>query len=258
MFAGITDIQGLDFYVAGCAPHVTSGFSQMRIQGSYEYLLNTRNNQMPLMTWGYTQAFYDNIPIHGNELVTQAASVIAAGCHGIMLFQSNIEQKKIYDGNTWNDAANILSSFFVIREELRKGDIDGAIYTVTPHNDNADGGEIISIIRSIDMLIIIVINTDCYGYSDIICATHIEEAHWKWNQHIISNINITIPKDFRLNYENGVKFNEIVNGTIMSSNNGGSLNGVTMEIVDNKYAILSDIVLQTDITTRIFAIPQNY
>ena len=228
----------------------------MRIQGSYEYLLNTRNNQMPLMTWGYTQAFYDSIPIHGNELVTQTASVFAAGCHGLMLFQSNIDQKNIYDGTLWNDAANILSSFFVIRKDLRKGDIDGAIYTVEPHDDNADGGEIISIIRSINVLIIIVINTDCYGYSDVLCYTHIEDAHWKWNQHLITNINITIPKDFRLNGDT-VMFEEIVNGTRMSSTNG-DLNGVTMDIVDNKYAVLSNILLQTDITTRIFVIPQNY
>lgn len=30
-FSGITDIQGKDFYVAGCAPHITTFSSTMRI-----------------------------------------------------------------------------------------------------------------------------------------------------------------------------------------------------------------------------------
>lgn len=53
-FAGITDIQGKDFYVAGCAPHITSAVSTMRIQGSYAYIKNTRDNHMPLTVWAYS------------------------------------------------------------------------------------------------------------------------------------------------------------------------------------------------------------
>lgn len=54
---GITDIQGMDFYVAACAPHITSWDSTMRIQGAFDYLRNTRNNHMPLTSWSYSQGF---------------------------------------------------------------------------------------------------------------------------------------------------------------------------------------------------------
>jgi hypothetical protein len=37
-YAGMTDVQGMDFYVAACAPHVTNYASTMRIQGAYDYL----------------------------------------------------------------------------------------------------------------------------------------------------------------------------------------------------------------------------
>ena len=33
IFSGITDIQGMDFYVGACAPHITTWTSTMRIEG---------------------------------------------------------------------------------------------------------------------------------------------------------------------------------------------------------------------------------
>eukprot|EP01083_Nonionella_stella_P237382 832841_1 len=101
-FTGITDIQSCDYYVAGCAPHVTSSSKPMRIQGSRDYLFNTRENHKPLVTWGYTQAFYSK-PIHGNEYLAQAASVFSAGCKGIQLFQGDVSQKSS-NSDEWTDA----------------------------------------------------------------------------------------------------------------------------------------------------------
>ena len=47
-FSGVTDIQGMDFYIAGCAPHITAWAQDQRIQGAYDYLYNTRQNMKPL------------------------------------------------------------------------------------------------------------------------------------------------------------------------------------------------------------------
>ncbi|MCX7945245.1 MAG: hypothetical protein N2746_12125, partial [Deltaproteobacteria bacterium] len=47
-FAGMADIQGIDFYVAACAPHITAWGKHPPLRGAYDYLKNTRNNHMPL------------------------------------------------------------------------------------------------------------------------------------------------------------------------------------------------------------------
>ena len=93
-FSGGSDIQGMDYYVAGCAPHATAFMQTMRFQGAYDYLYNSRQNMKPLPTWGYSQAFctdcWENYALNGNELVGQMASVVSAGAKGLMLFQSDI------------------------------------------------------------------------------------------------------------------------------------------------------------------------
>ena len=115
----------MDFYVAGCAPHITSGTSTMRIQGSHDYIFNTRENQKPLMTWGYSQAFYDT-PIHDNELIVQIASVIAAGAKGIQLFQLNANQQ-FTNSDTWNACVNIMHTIGYLQTQIRIGDIEGIL-----------------------------------------------------------------------------------------------------------------------------------
>lgn len=103
-FAGVTDIQGMDFYVAGCAPHITFAVQTMRIQGSYDYLYTSRQNMKPIPSWGYTQAFcvscWSGYPLNAGELLVQFASVISAGSKGIMLFQSDVNSKQA-DENAW-------------------------------------------------------------------------------------------------------------------------------------------------------------
>jgi hypothetical protein len=45
-FAGMADVQGIDFYVAACAPHITQWGTHPPLRGAYDYLRNTRNNHM--------------------------------------------------------------------------------------------------------------------------------------------------------------------------------------------------------------------
>lgn len=243
-FAGITDIQGMDFYVAGCAPHITGTLSTMYITGSYEYLITTRNNHMPLLSWGYTQAFYKP-KIHGNEFVTQLISIIAAGNHGVMLFQSDISQKTS-NKDTWIAASAMLATISYIQDYLWIGDIDGATYRLY---DNVNE-TMVTIIRTVNELIVIPINTDCYGYSDILCYVK-EESHWLFNKHTIPKLEIDIPIDMTFDTtNNGAKVFEVYNGTLLDIPEPE----IGFDIYDDVIT-LSNIKMDDVITARVFVIP---
>jgi len=104
-FAGMTDVQGIDFYVAACAPHITNWGTHPPLRGPYDYLKNARNNHAPLPTWLYAQGLHpgwnktsiitgDTIHVQPDpqEILVQALSVAAAGGKGLMWFQVNQEE----------------------------------------------------------------------------------------------------------------------------------------------------------------------
>ncbi len=105
IFAGSTDIKGLDFYIAACAPHCTEWGSKQLLRGSYDYLRNARNNHMPGPTWLYTQAFDDSWNSwdgrdrqpNAAELAVSLMSVVAAGAKGLMMFESEVGVIYHYD-----------------------------------------------------------------------------------------------------------------------------------------------------------------
>lgn len=102
-YAGVTDIQGMDFYVAACAPHITDFGNRPPLRGAYDYAVLTRENQMPNPTWSYAQGFsvawnanvlgvaVDRQPTAA-EMRVQAYSAIASGAKGIMWFQGNVAE----------------------------------------------------------------------------------------------------------------------------------------------------------------------
>eukprot|EP01084_Bolivina_argentea_P164135 285394_1 len=247
-FAGITDIQSMDYYCAGCAPHVTSDSEPMRIQGPHDYLFNTRQNHKPLVTWGYSQAFYSK-PLHGNELVVQVASVFAAGCKAIQLFQSDITQKSS-NSDCWKDAEGPLASFYAIREYLRIGDVEGAVIT---NNKDLSKLEMVNIIRYDGVLIVIIINTDCSGYNQVLCTG---ATHWNWKSNTINTIDIQLPIDFVLN--NDIILQEVNNGEIQNSTNGVINDAkITYDKSANSVSLSNVEMGQNPTVVRIFMIPQN-
>ena len=189
-FAGITDIQGKDFYIAGCAPHITSATSTMRIQGSLDYIKNTRDNHMPLTVWAYSQFIHswDEQP-NSNEIMVQIASVVAGGSKGLMLFQIDPS----YKGSSWLDAVSgVLKPLQLLGEEFRVGDIMGAVFD----KDDSDDESTVAVVRSLDKLVVIVINTNVSGYNDLTCYAHISD-HWNFKSHTISKLKITLPSDLQ-------------------------------------------------------------
>jgi glucosylceramidase len=191
-FAGVSDIQGMDFYVAGCAPHITAWTDNMLIQGAYDYLANTRLNMMPLPAWGYTQAFctdcWNKRPLKTPELLVQFASVLASGMKGIMLFQSDIRSKDA-DEDAWNHAGKFMQSVQLLQETLRVSDAQGAKFETSA---NENGGAIVSVLGGPETSIVMFINTNAGGYSDKTCAVPTGGQHWEWKEVKVDSTVVTL------------------------------------------------------------------
>lgn len=199
-FAGMADIQGIDLYVAACAPHITVWGNHPPIRGAHDYLLNTRNNHMPLTTWMYAQGLapgwnQSDGAIHvqpdPQEILVQAMSVVAAGGKGLMWFQVN-QDEAAYRPERWEAISQ--SSWMIrgVREYLREGDLTGML-TVSPDT-------IANMIRSREALVVPVINISvASSVTDIKCLGSLtSEAltpHWILADHT-PDVAVTVPEDF--------------------------------------------------------------
>lgn len=190
-FSGGSDIQGMDFYVAGCAPHIT-GFDQtMKIEGAYDYLYNTRQNMKPLPTWLYSQAYckdcWSNYPLHSGELLVQLGAVVAAGGKGMMLFQSDVRSKDA-DSTSWNDGGNFLKSVSFLQEILRVSDVDGAKMEVD--SDRA----IVQVLGGPETSLAIFVSTNANSYNDVTCYAGVGR-HWDFESYEVPQLKAYIPKN---------------------------------------------------------------
>lgn len=177
-FAGMCDIQGIDYYAAACAPHITNWGSNPRLRGPYDFLRNARNNHMPLPTWLYAQGLSSvwnkDIPLIGErvfqpdpqEVTVQAMMVAAAGGKGLMWFQSNLVEADRAP-HRWDTIAFNNWSFRGVRTYLRQGDVTG--YATTSMTDEQG---IVEMIRSPEALIVIAINILADQWpTDVSCAS---------------------------------------------------------------------------------------
>lgn len=246
LYSGVSDIQGMDFYVAGCAPHITTWGSTMRIQGAYDYLYNARQNHKPLTTWLYSQGWcsdcwsVDNLD--SGELLVQLGSVVAAGGKGLMLFQSDLELK---DENSWKNGGKFLNSVKLISEFLRTADPEGAIYSTSAKN------AITQVLYGPSGLLFIALSTDASGYNDKTCG--VSGSHWTFNEQTIDETEINIPSDL-INAADGsvsehYKVVEVENGKYISDPSD-----VTLSIDDgsNTWKIKSMKLGTSSTTVRMF------
>jgi hypothetical protein len=192
-FSGISDIQGMDFYVAGCAPHITKFDNTMRIQGAFDYLYNTRQNMKPMPTWLYSQAFcmdcWERYALNSGELLVQLGSVVAAGGKGMMLFQSDLKSKE--KGSTaWKDGGKFLTSVYAIREILRISDVEGAKY-----DTDADHA-IVQVLGGPETSLVIFLNTNADSYNDVTCYAGVGR-HWDFKSETIDKTKIYLPQNLK-------------------------------------------------------------
>jgi len=200
-FAGISDIQGMDFYVAACAPHITQAFTKLDITSAYDYLRNARDNHMPLPTWLYSQGLNDgwNTTVFGGtvhvqpdpqELLVQGMSVVAAGAKGLMWFQ--VDEKEIkHSPARWQAISTLSWMVRGVRRLLREGDITGMART--------SPGALVEMIRAPRALVVALINTSVAKKVDDTCnalkyVSELSVPHWILASHS-PTVTLTVPAD---------------------------------------------------------------
>ena len=251
-FAGGSDIQGMDFYVAGCAPHATIFLQTMRIQGAYDYLYNSRQNMKPLPTWGYSQAFctdcWSNYALNGNELIVQMASVVSAGAKGLMLFQSDIRSKtdeKRGNEKAWDQAGDFLASVKFMGENLRVSDVEGGKLTTSA---DPNGEAIVNVLGGPESSIVIYISTGCSGYSDVTCYIPGSGGrHWDWETVVVDKTTVELPQNM-INLANnaGKTISEYFElGEVLKGNFKSSPDDVDLSIDDSGSYTLKNLKLGT-------------
>ncbi len=189
-FAGMTDIQGIDLYVAACAPWICT-LGPPPIRAAYDYLRNARDNHMPWPTWQYAQGLgnWAGQP-NAAEVLVQAFSVMAAGGKGLMWFQSRQDDA----GNapqTWAAMAQANWVFRGVRDRLRVGDVTDAA--------TATGDILIEMIRAPDALIAVLIDIGSTAGPDLISCGIASIGgpvpHWALTDQQVA-VSLAIPDDF--------------------------------------------------------------
>ncbi|MBN1770005.1 MAG: hypothetical protein JXB32_01995 [Deltaproteobacteria bacterium] len=211
-FAGMCDIQGIDFYVAACAPHITRWGTHPPIRAAYDYLVNARNNHMPGTTWMYAQGLHQGwnktaliggATIHvqpdPQEILVQALSVVAAGGKGSMWFQVNQEEAE-HRPARWAAIAESNWLLHGVRPFLREGDITGLARGDATPEDWADDPAIVDLVRARRALVVPIINiTVATAPTDVLCgAAFLSEAavpHWVLGD-AAPDVTLEIPDDF--------------------------------------------------------------
>jgi hypothetical protein len=237
-FAGMADIQGMDFYTAACAPHITAWGTHPPLRGPYDYLRNTRDNHMPLPTWLYAQGLspawnQDGLlggTIHvqpdPQEILVQGLQAVAAGAKGLLWFQAN-QDEAAHDPSRWQAIADASWMVRGVRDHLREGDITGQATT--------SGDAIVELIRAREALVVPVINlatTD--APTDVACGGSLASEslvpHWVLASQQL-DVQLTIPASFGVEEIFEVQPQQTVDVTLPVSVNGRvvTLGGVPLD-----------------------------
>lgn len=248
-FAGMTDIQGLDFYVAACAPHITAWGTHPPLRGAYDYLVNMRANHMPLPTWMYAQGLHGgwNRTVLGTEvhvqpdpqeIAVQAMSVVAAGGKGLMWFQTSQKEAQ-HKPARWDAISSINWTVRGVRRLLREGDVTGAAST--------DGNALVEAIRSREAIVVPVINLDAAAVpTDVACAAVASEAmvpHWTLKDAVRS-VMVQVPEDFGV-----ADVFEVLDGAVIEPS--------APWVIDKREFRFEGVPLSNAVPTRLFVLAVN-
>lgn len=252
-YAGVSDIQGMDFYVAGCAPHITAGVQPMRIQGAYDYLFNTRQNMKPLPTWMYTQAYckdcWSHYPLYSGELLVQFGSVVASGAKGIMLFQSDVRSKAA-DETSWDAGSKFLNTVSFLQEILRVSDAEGAKV-----EKKADENKVITqVLGGPETSMAVFVSTNADSYNDVTCYAG-TGRHWAFKEYVVPNLKVYLPKNL-LNLAKSAGQPPSSFFEVMEAKNGGYVTpkDVDITIDDDSYTLKDTKLGSSSTVVRMFVL----
>jgi hypothetical protein len=250
-FSGCTDIQGFDFYIAACAPHITVVEANMPpLRAAFDMLFAVKENHMPLPTWLYTQALATMWeitwpPLVGGEKFKRApnameqrlsiASVLAAGAKGLMYFQTNMALANSNPA-TWDEIHNINKDVRALRKHLRVADFG----SVLPTDENT----IATLLRGEKILVLVVINLANTGpLTELQCQTE-KDPHWVLVPSF-PDINFDVPQDIGISH-----FFELRNG-IATEPDYIHFNN------DQRTVNLNGIPLSDEVPSRIFVFTED-
>ena len=235
-FTGIADIQGADAYCAACAPTMLAAAKKLPLQYPYYYLRNARDNHAPGIFWGYGQLYSDawSYQADAPELIAQLGQMVLSGSKALTFFQAYHDQFKAHK---MNDIAHAIKSVRAVGDVVREGDIQGMKFTTDSKlNDEV----MVEVVRSPEKLLVVIVNTNAKGYSNLLCHTGIDK-HWTFSTHTIKTITLdasSAPDVGKLG-----NWQEVVNGDIVS------LSGVDVSGTSGKIK-LSNIDLDNNMPVR--------
>jgi hypothetical protein len=251
-FAGMADIQGIDFYAAACAPHITRWGTHPPLRGPYDYLKNTRNNHAPLPTWMYAQGLHPgwnqtsiitgetiHVQPDPQEILVQALSVAAAGGKGIMWFQVNKDEAD-HAPARWDAVSQANWMIRGVRAYLREGDVTGMA--------RVDGEAIVEMIRSRTALVVPVINLAvATAPTDVACAggfiSEMLVPHWILADQDV-DVHLPVPADFGV-----LEVFEVTRGATADPDFGVTVSGRTLS--------LEDVHLSNAVPVRLFVLAMD-
>lgn len=210
-FAGKVDVQGIDVYIAACAPYIVFPDPPRPLTAPHDFLLNTRENHMPLTTWFYAQGLHTGWNVPGadgtlhfqpnpHEILLQAMMVLTSGGKGLMWFQT-IQSEARHAPERWDAIARSNWIIRSVRRLAREGDITGAAQATQSGKDGAPADVLVEAIHSPDGLLIALINTSVVeAVDDIACITAMLNnlvPHWVLDSQIV-DIEFPVPDNIGL------------------------------------------------------------
>ena len=200
-FAGCTDIQGFDYYVAACAPHITVAGTHPPLRGAFDQLYLVYENHMPHTTWAYTQGLHSGwnatIPVIGTKVYRQpnpaeyrlqTLNVAMVGSKGLMYFQTNEELIDKYS-DTWTEMGNLNRDFHGLKPYLLEGTVNKIIDVPDSH--------VVSILRARKMITAIIMNLKVKTAPTEAACLAGSDVHWILDNNIVS-FDVEVPEDLRV------------------------------------------------------------
>ena len=193
-------IQGMDAYIACCAPHYA--LLAMPARGSYDYLANTRANHAPGPTWLYTQGFFGGWDDHTlelqrqvdpAELAVQVASVVAAGGKGLMIFETDTSFAGL---PAYGTLRTLLREIGAMRELYRAGDATGMAQALAVDGSPVGDDVVVEATLGPRAVVVTALNTRAGAgneYNDVTCL--LGAPHWTFAPVPLSAIAVTLPVD---------------------------------------------------------------
>lgn len=115
----------------------------------------------------------------------QIAQTVLSGSKGLMLFQT---YHSVLSTTNTSLVRSAIQSVRAVSETVRVGDIEGLGFNVSSRlNEEV----MVETILSPTQLLVVVINIDAKGYSNLLCHVGVDK-HWTFRRHTLRNLTLDL------------------------------------------------------------------